>query len=124
AAPPSWSTLPRSIGCGEAPPASTTDAMSVCTPDKSAIATPANLVLRAAELLFINGQTTETLVQATRRLPKALGFSAVVFPRWGELAVEFESAGGRQLLIAEATPLGVDMGKVAAVMAVIDGIRS
>jgi uncharacterized membrane protein YjjP (DUF1212 family) len=98
--------------------------MSVCTPANSAAATPAHLVLRAAELLFVNGQTTETLVQATRRLARALGFFAVVFPRWGDLTVELESADGRQLLIADATPLGVDMAKVAAVMAVIDGICS
>jgi len=86
--------------------------------------TTAGLVLRAAALLFINGQTTEILVQATGRLAKALGFSAVIFPRWGELTVELESADGRQLLIADATPLGIDMGKVAAVMGVIDDICS
>ena len=64
-------------------------------------------------MLFVNGQTTETLVRATRRLAGTLGFSAIVVPRWGELTVVLESAAGRQVLIADATPLGVDMGKAA-----------
>jgi uncharacterized membrane protein YjjP (DUF1212 family) len=96
--------------------------MSACAPTTSPATAPANIVLRAAELLFVNGQTTETLVQATHRLAEALGFSAVVLPRWGELTVELGSADGRQLLIADATPLGIDMGKVAAVMGVIERI--
>lgn len=44
-----------------------------------------DLLLESAELLFVNGQTTERVVEVLERLAMALGLRADVFPAWGEL---------------------------------------
>ena len=74
----------------------------------------------AAALLFENGQTTEQTVVAAERLGSALGVRARVLPSWGNLLVEIE--GAPLLRIVQATPLGVNMRKVAAVMKLIDQV--
>jgi uncharacterized membrane protein YjjP (DUF1212 family) len=75
-----------------------------------------NPVRLAAALLFENGQTTERTIEATERLAAALGLRATLLPRWGELILQ----AGSHYEIMAALPLGVDMGKVAAAMHVID----
>jgi uncharacterized membrane protein YjjP (DUF1212 family) len=74
----------------------------------------------AATLLFAHGQTTERTVAAAERLGRALGVTVRVLPYWGELTVELDGALVSQ--IVPAKPLGVDMGRVLAVTAVIDQI--
>ena len=74
----------------------------------------------AATLLFAHGQTTERTVTAAERLGLALGVTVRVLPYWGELTVELEGAPISQ--IVPAKPLGVDMGRVLAVTAVIDQV--
>jgi uncharacterized membrane protein YjjP (DUF1212 family) len=70
----------------------------------------------AATLLFANGQITERTVIVAERLGHFLGVSTKVLPYWDELIVEVD--GGSQ--IVPAKPLGVDMGKVLAVTAVVE----
>jgi uncharacterized membrane protein YjjP (DUF1212 family) len=74
----------------------------------------------AATLLFAHGQTTERTVTAAERLGRALGVTVRVLPYWGELTVELDGAPVSQ--IVPAKPLGVDMGRVLAVMTVIDQV--
>jgi uncharacterized membrane protein YjjP (DUF1212 family) len=74
----------------------------------------------AARLLFENGQATESMVVALRRLADGLGLQAEVFPRWGELILRIDAAGGSFCEIIAAEPAAVDMRKVIATMAVID----
>jgi len=74
----------------------------------------------AATLLFAHGQTTERTVAAAERLGRALGVTVTVLPYWGELTVELDGAPVSQ--IVPAKPLGVDMGRVLAVMTVIDQV--
>jgi uncharacterized membrane protein YjjP (DUF1212 family) len=74
----------------------------------------------AATLLFAHGQTTERTVAAAERLGRALGVTVRVLPYWGELTVELDGAPVSQ--IVPAKPLGVDMGRVLAVMTVIDQV--
>jgi uncharacterized membrane protein YjjP (DUF1212 family) len=74
----------------------------------------------AATLLFAHGQTTERTVTAAERLGRALGVTVKVLPYWGELTVELDGASVSQ--IVPAMPLGVDMGRVLAVMTVIDQV--
>ncbi len=74
----------------------------------------------AATLLFAHGQTTERTVAAAERLGRALGVTVTVLPYWGELIVELDGAPVSQ--IVPAKPLGVDMGRVLAVMTVIDQV--
>nr|WP_187435290.1 threonine/serine exporter family protein [Bradyrhizobium cytisi] len=74
----------------------------------------------AATLLFSHGQTTERTVTAAGRLGHALGVAVTVLPYWGELIVKVDDAPVSQ--IVPAKPLGIDMGRVLAVMTVIDQI--
>jgi uncharacterized membrane protein YjjP (DUF1212 family) len=79
-----------------------------------------DLMLRAAALLFANGQTTERMMEATARLGGAFGFPAGLLPRWGELTATIDDADGPRAATVAANPLGVDMSKVAATMGLID----
>ena len=81
---------------------------------------PEELVLASAELLFVNGQTTERMVDALARLGTALGFRTTVLPRWNELIIHMDGATGSRQLISSAKPAGIHMGKVAATMAAIE----
>ncbi|MEA2884687.1 MAG: hypothetical protein QOH32_3943 [Bradyrhizobium sp.] len=74
----------------------------------------------AATLLFDHGQTTEQTVTASERLGRTLGVTVRVLPYWGELTVVVDGAPVSQ--IVPARPLLVDMGRVAAVMTVLDQI--
>jgi uncharacterized membrane protein YjjP (DUF1212 family) len=72
----------------------------------------------AATLLFVNGQTTERTIEAAERLAAALGVQATLLPRWGELVLQV----GSRCEVMAASPVGVDMGKVAATMRVADQV--
>src|SRR5258708_37494948 len=74
----------------------------------------------AAKLLFAHGQTTERTVTAAERLGRALGVTVKVLPYWGELTVELDGAPVSR--IVPTKPLGVDMGRVLAVMTVLDQV--
>jgi uncharacterized membrane protein YjjP (DUF1212 family) len=74
----------------------------------------------AATLLFAHGQTTEQTVTAAERLARALGVTVRALPYWDGIIVELDGAPLSQ--IVPAKPLGVDMGTVLAVTAVIDQV--
>jgi uncharacterized membrane protein YjjP (DUF1212 family) len=78
------------------------------------------LVARMGASLLRNGQTTERTVLATERLGSALGVTIRALPRWEELVLQ--SDGTPFFITVPATPLGVDMGKVLAIMTVIDNV--
>ncbi len=78
------------------------------------------LMLLAATLLFVNGQTTERTIETTVRLAGALGFRGDLLPRWGELTATIDDGSGSRAATVAANPVGVDMGKVAAATGVID----
>jgi uncharacterized membrane protein YjjP (DUF1212 family) len=77
-------------------------------------------VAAAAVLLHNNGQTTERTVVASERLGHALGVRLTVQPHWGEVALQAEGTPFSEM--APSTPLGVDMGKVLAVMKIVDQV--
>lgn len=79
-----------------------------------------DLILRAATLLFVNGQTTERTMAATVRLAARLGAQATLLPRWGELSLRIDDGHAARLEVAAADPVAVDMGKVAATVQAID----
>jgi uncharacterized membrane protein YjjP (DUF1212 family) len=87
-----------------------------------ALAGDLDLILLSARLLFANGQTTERTVAAVEQLAEALGFRATVFPRWGELTVRIDNDTGSRYEIIAVEPVGVDMGKVATTVSVIDKV--
>jgi uncharacterized membrane protein YjjP (DUF1212 family) len=83
-----------------------------------------NLVLSFARTLFVNGQATDQTLIAAERLGRALGLSASLMARWGELQIQ--SNGEDATLIAQvaANPSGVDMDRVASTMRAIGNIES
>ena len=80
------------------------------------------LVLAVARVLFVNGQSTHQTLMAAEQLSKYLGFRATILPRWGELKLEAETGEGTWISAVEATPSGVDMDRVAAMMKMIEEI--
>ena len=88
----------------------------------SASADDIALISATARLLFENGETTRWMIRAIERLGEALGFSARVYPRWDELSIRVDDAAGARYDIVAASPLGVDMSKVAAVINVVDSL--
>ena len=77
-------------------------------------------VAEAAALLFKNGQTTERVVVTGERLGHALGMRLKLHPHWGELALQVEGSPFSEMI--PAMPLGVDMGKVLAIVTVVDQV--
>jgi uncharacterized membrane protein YjjP (DUF1212 family) len=78
--------------------------------------------MQVAELLFVNGQTTQRTAITVRRLSTAFHFRTEIFLRWGELTVRLWDRGTPRDAIAAVAPTNVDMGKVAATMKMIDGL--
>jgi len=82
----------------------------------------ADLVLGFAKAFYVNGQATEQTVRAAERLGCALGLSATILPRWGELQLLGED--GTPIGQVAADPAGVNMDRVASAMRAIDDIES
>jgi uncharacterized membrane protein YjjP (DUF1212 family) len=82
-----------------------------------------DLVLAFARVLFVNGQATDQVVTASRRLGKALGIRATVIARWGELRLASEDANGGLDCDVAADPTGIDMDRVAAATQAIRDIE-
>src|ERR1700733_4909341 len=80
----------------------------------------ASLVLAFAKVLYVNGQATEETVSAGERVAHALGFRTTIMPRWGELQLVTRDGRGPQT--TPASPVGVDMERVASTMHAIDKI--
>src|SRR5690349_25026622 len=69
------------------------------------------LILAFARVLHVNGQATDQVVAAIRRLGNKLGISAELLPRWGELQLRVESGGGTQTSYVAADPAGGDIDR-------------
>jgi uncharacterized membrane protein YjjP (DUF1212 family) len=95
-------------------------------PAKSAITAreQADLVLDFAKSLYVNGQATEQMVDAAKRLGRALGLRITIIPRWGELQLVAYSEDATLAVRAEAAPAGVEMDRVASTMRAIDDIAA
>jgi uncharacterized membrane protein YjjP (DUF1212 family) len=103
-------------------PSSEARSLSVHPEARVASAEELALISLSARLLFENGQSTEKVVSALDQLAAAMGFRAIVFPRWGELTVLITDGSGSRNGILAAAPAGVDMRKVAATIGVIDDV--
>jgi uncharacterized membrane protein YjjP (DUF1212 family) len=77
---------------------------------------------QAAELLFVNGQTTKRTDAAVRQLGTLLGLQLDVFQRWGELLVRHFEFGTPDERSSAVAPVNVDMRKVSATMTLIDDL--
>jgi uncharacterized membrane protein YjjP (DUF1212 family) len=74
----------------------------------------------AARVLFTNGETSRRMIVAIERLGKALGADVAVSPRWGDVMLRIDDPAGPRLHWIAATPVGVDMQKVASTIELID----
>jgi uncharacterized membrane protein YjjP (DUF1212 family) len=84
----------------------------------------ANLVLAFAKSLYVNGQATEQVVDAAKRLGCALGLRISIIPRWGELQLVAYSEDAALTVQAVAAPAGVEMDRVASTMRAIEDIAA
>jgi uncharacterized membrane protein YjjP (DUF1212 family) len=82
------------------------------------------LILAFARVLYVNGQATEQVVDAIRRLGQKLGIRAELLPRWGELPLREEVDGAMTVSYAPADPTGVDMDRVASAMQAVMDIEA
>jgi uncharacterized membrane protein YjjP (DUF1212 family) len=82
----------------------------------------ADLVLAAARVLYVNGQSTDLTVAAAERLGHTLGIRVKITPRWGELQLQAEASGARLICAVAADPTGVAMSRVASTMRVIEDL--
>jgi uncharacterized membrane protein YjjB (DUF3815 family) len=81
-----------------------------------------NLVLTFAQVLHVNGQSTDDTVAAAERLSNSLGLRATIIPRWGELQLQATDGTARLVSLGTASPTGVDMERVASAMRAIDEV--
>jgi uncharacterized membrane protein YjjP (DUF1212 family) len=82
------------------------------------------LILAFARVLYINGQASDQVVDAIRRLGHKLGVRAELLLRWGELQLREETAGVTSTSYAPADPTGVDMDRVASAMRAVMEIEA
>lgn len=84
-----------------------------------------SLLGTCARLLFVNGLTTERTVRSLSHLAGALGLSATLSPRWGELRLSITTPDGtEQREILPAMPAGVDMHKVTETLRIMAALRA
>lgn len=88
--------------------------------DRAALAT----ILRAAESLHDNGQSTSMTLTAVRRLSRGLAQPAVLIPGWASVTAYDPRRGGQDALVAAVQPNAVNMRRVAAVMRAVDEAES
>jgi uncharacterized membrane protein YjjP (DUF1212 family) len=79
-----------------------------------------HLVLAYARALYVNGQSTEQILAAAKRLGDILGLRATIMPRWGELQLQAEDGDAELTYATPANPTGVDMDRVASAMQAIE----
>ena len=84
----------------------------------------ADLVLAFAKSLYVNGQATEQMVDAAKRLGRALGLRATIIPRWGELQLVADSEHAALAVQSVAAPASVEMERVASTMRAIEDISA
>src|SRR5215471_8443515 len=82
------------------------------------------LILAFAKVLYVNGQATDQIVAAIRRLGNKLGIKAELLPRWGELQLRAESGGVTPISYVAADPVGVDMDRVVSVVQAVADIEA
>jgi uncharacterized membrane protein YjjP (DUF1212 family) len=80
------------------------------------------LISVSARLLFVNGQSTESVASAVDQLAQFLEVRGAVFPGWGDLVVCADDGVCSHFEVTSAAPVGVDMRKVSATICVVNGV--
>jgi uncharacterized membrane protein YjjP (DUF1212 family) len=82
------------------------------------------LILAFARVLYVNGQATDQIIAAIRRLGSKLGSRAELLLRWGELQLRVDGGGTTPVSYVAADPVGVDMDRVVSAMQAIADIEA
>lgn len=84
------------------------------------------LLKQTVHLLYVNGQTTQRVVDDTKKLAYALGCSIELMPQWNVVFLSYtfdrNAKSAWQTEIIQSHPSGVDMNKVAKTSQLIDEI--
>src|SRR5215475_5681288 len=78
-----------------------------------------NLIVAIARVLYVNGESTDEILSAAKRLGEILSLHNTITARWGELKLHVEEKEDEFISVAEANPSGVDMGRVVSAMRAI-----
>src|SRR5262249_28979759 len=73
-----------------------------------------NLVMRFAQVLYVNGQSTDETIAAADYLARTFGARAALMLRWDQIQLEVSDNEQSLVTQLEAAPTGVDMQRVAA----------
>jgi uncharacterized membrane protein YjjP (DUF1212 family) len=82
------------------------------------------LILAFTRVLYVNGQATDQVVAAGRRLGDKLGLRADLLARWGELQLRPVGGGTTPISDVAADPTGVNMDRVASAMQAVAEIEA
>ena len=82
------------------------------------------LVMRFAEVLHANGESTDDTLSAADQLGKRLRLCASLVPAWDDLHLRVRAGGVSLASIATAAPTGINMDRVAAATRAIDAVRA
>jgi uncharacterized membrane protein YjjP (DUF1212 family) len=82
------------------------------------------LILKFAQVLQANGQSTEDTLAAVGRFSNILGLGTTLIPNWDGLQVETTEGNARLVSLASASPTGVQMERVASAMRAIDEMKA
>jgi len=83
-----------------------------------------DLVLAFAQVLHVNGESTDETIMATARLSESLGMRITIIPRWGEIELLSADETSELASAVAADPTGVDMDRVASSWRAIEELRS
>lgn len=83
-----------------------------------------DLVLAFAQVLHVNGESTDETITAVARLSESLGLRTTIIPRWGEIQLLAADGTGELVSVVKADPTGVDMDRVVSTWRVIDELRA
>jgi hypothetical protein len=75
-------------------------------------------VLKVAQVLYLNGQSTDQILGTAHHLSQQLGIRTTVMPRWGDIQLLTNDEGAALIRVAEVGPPGVQMNGVACAMRV------
>ena len=78
-----------------------------------------DLILAFAQVLYVNGQSTDQTLAAAAHLGDTLGLRAKILPRWGELQLQANDKDARLISTVAVDPTGVNMDCVASAMQAI-----
>jgi uncharacterized membrane protein YjjP (DUF1212 family) len=83
-----------------------------------------DLVLTFAQVLHVNGQSTDDTLAATERVSKSLGLRATIVPTWDKLQIDATHGTTRLVSLVAGSPTGVHMERVASTMKTIDEVTA